>query len=247
METSILMALVEVTPRTLPTQENVETALQNGYAFYTDRYSLVEAFEQITTSYKNAVDSLSIAKRVAERDNVTDPKHLSVIFIKALAEKWYGREETLRWGDAILSVGDKRDFYEAICEYLDKKRDAYFKIINKDAQKITLTSSQINSYWVRPDYKKDLTVEVRVIDNRMTLQEFFNGLQSIVNTFYKEKITMNDVIDFYHLFSLYYDSKIEEVWSCNQQFVKRHEKYLKGLESDRFAEVFKRVKIKRIK
>ncbi|MGQ9706378.1 MAG: hypothetical protein ACUVWP_05155 [bacterium] len=60
------------------------------------------------------------------------------------------------------------------------------------------------------------------------------------------KLKINDVVDIYHLYSLYNDSRIIEVCSCNQEFVKRHEKYLRTMEE--FKDLFDDnvVKIKRI-
>ncbi len=90
-------------------------------------------------------------------------------------------------------------------------------------------------------------MKIKIVNNKYSLQDFFSELQPIINTVYREKVTINDVIDFYHLFSLYYAAGVAEVWSCNQNFVKRHEKYLENLNSNKFSEVFKNVRIKRIK
>jgi len=50
----------------------------------------------------------------------------------------------------------------------------------------------------------------------------------------------------FHLYSLYHDAKAREVWSCNQEFVKRHMRYLANLSG--FAELLdpNRVRIMRI-
>jgi len=248
LETSSLMPLMEITPRTLPLQNHLFDALDKGYKFVIDRYSVIEAQDQIKTSFENAKSSIIKAKEVSERGNIKSRRQLEITFIKALAENWYGRAETLRWSDCLLNIGENiDDFWSSLENSLNKKRDIYFQTLKNDVNEILIESSRIMSYWVRPTHRKDLSLKITVLDNRYSLENFFNELQPIVNTVYREKITINDVIDFYHLFSLYYDGGVKEVWSCNQNFVKRHEKYLKNLNSNKFSDVFRRVKIKRIK
>jgi len=106
LETSSIMPLLEVTPRTSPLQQNLKIVIQkNDIQFFTDLYSIKEASQQITTSFENAIKSLEKAIKTASIINTRDTKILSVIFIKSLCENWYGREETLRWSDVII---DKR-------------------------------------------------------------------------------------------------------------------------------------------
>lgn len=248
LETSSIMPLVEITPRTLPLQLHLLDAFRKGYKFVTDRYSVVEAQDQVKTSYENAKSSLMKAKEISGRDDITERRHLEITFIKALAENWYGRAETLRWSDCLLSIReDIEDFWSSLENSINKKREIYFQTLKNDVSEILIESSRIMSYWVSPSHSKDLSVKIKIIGNNSSLQDFFNELQPIVNNVYKEKITINDVIDFYHLFSLYYDGGVKEIWSCNQNFVKKHEKYLKNLNSNKFSEVFRNVKIKRIK
>lgn len=248
LETSSLLPLIEITPRTLPLQLQLFDALDKGYEFVTDRYSVIEAQDQIKISYENAKTSLKKAKEISERDNIKDRIHLQIVFIKTLAENWYGREETLRWSDCLLNVDENTvNFWVSLENSLYKKREFYSQSLRDDVNELLIDSSTIMSYWVSPIHKKGPSIKIKVINNRISLQDFFNQLQPIVNTVYKEKITINDIIDFYHLFSSHYDRGVKEVWSCNQKFVKRHEKYLKNLSSNKFSEVFRNVKIKRIK
>jgi len=247
LETSSLMPLLEITPRTLPLQKNIADGVNNGYEFFLDRYSIIEAREQILTSYKNALKSLSLAKNLTIRDNIKSIRQIVIVFIKTLAENWYGREETLRWSDVICDIERDDNFFDEISEALNKKKDYYLNLLKEDNQKIFIRSSDIKSYWVSPSHIKELAFEIIIIKNRISVQEFFEKLQPIINSVYKEKISLNDMIDFYHLYSLYYDGNINEIWSCNQNFVKRHERYLNNLDSNEFSEVFRLAKIRRIK
>src|SRR3989304_5828519 len=245
LETSSLMPLIEITPRTLPLQINLSDALKKGYKFITDRYSVIEAQDQIKTSYENAKNSLIKAKEISERDSIKGCKHCEVVFVKALAENWYGREETLRWSDCLLNINENTDdFWGSLENSLDEKRGVYFQTLKDDADEILIESSRIMSYWVRPAHGRELSIKIKIVNNKYSLQDFFSELQPIINTVYREKVTINDVIDFYHLFSLYHDAGVAEVWSCNQNFVKRHEKYLENLNSNKFSEVFKNVRIR---
>lgn len=85
------------------------------------------------------------------------------------------------------------------------------------------------------------------MSNNFSLEDFFKKLQSTINAAYMGTLKINDVVDIYHLYSLYNDGNIKEVWSCNQQFVRRHEKYLKTVEE--FKDLFDDnvVMIRRIK
>jgi len=88
LETSSIMPLLEVTPRTFPLQQNLKSIIQNNDTrFFTDRYSIEEASQQITTSFENAIKSLEKAIKTADIANTRDTKILSVIFIKSLCEK----------------------------------------------------------------------------------------------------------------------------------------------------------------
>ncbi len=148
LETSSLMPLIEITPRTLPLQINLSDALKKGYKFITDRYSVIEAQDQIKTSYENAKNSLIKAKEISERDSIKSCKHCEVVFVKSLAENWYGREETLRWSDCLWDINENTDdFWGSLENSLNEKRGVYFQTLKDDADEILIESSRIMSYW----------------------------------------------------------------------------------------------------
>lgn len=250
LETLSLMPLIELTPRTFPLQNSLSVAVENNTKFAIDRYSVTEARNQIQTSFDNALRSLAIAQQTIERDNISDISQMQMIFIKALAENWYGREETLRWCDALLKIkesNEQKTFLNALKDAITKKKEAYYEILRDNVSEITINADNMMSYWISPKCQKNFSISINIINNKELLQNFFAELQPILISVYKEKVTMNDVIDFYHLYSLYFDGNIKEVWSCNQNFVKKHEKYLKALNSDKFSRIFSEVKIRRIK
>ena len=248
LETSSIMPLLETTTRTLPLQREIKKALENGSRFKVDRYSITEAKQQILTSYENALRSFERAKQPAERRGIQDQTKLTNIFIKALAENWYGREETLRWSDASLEIcSDGATFFSELESNLNKKRECYLQILREDVSTLVIKASEIKSYWVSPEFETDLVVEVEVMENEKSLHSFFEMFQPIANSLYREKVTINDAIDLFHLFSLYHTGKIREIWSCNQNFVKRHDNYLRSLNDEHFSVLFKNTKIRRIK
>jgi hypothetical protein len=242
------MPLLETTTRTLPLQQEIRKALEKGARFKTDRYSITESRQQILTSYENALRSVEKAKQVADKQGIQDKAKLTIAFIKALAENWYGREETLRWSDTSLEIClDGATFFSELESNLNKKKGGYLQILSEDVSTLVIKASEIKSYWVSPEFESGLVVEVEVVENGKSLHDFFGMFQPIANSLYREKVTINDVIDLYHLFSLYHDGKIRETWSCNQNFVKRHEKYLKGLNDEIFSILFKDARVRRIK
>src|SRR3989344_1070110 len=233
LETSSIMPLLEVTPRTFPLQQNLKSIIQNNdIQFFTDRYSIKEASQQITTSFENAIKSLEKAIKTADMTNTHDTKILSVIFIKSLCENWYGREETLRWADVIIDnrfydIKNYNDFFTIIKENLLRKKDKYTSFLQINDGAISIDCKEIQSYWVNPP--------------------FIKKIQSDINSSFLGNTKINDIVDIYHLYSIYNDGKINEIWSCNQLFVKRHKKYLSSV--DEFKNLFDEslVKIKRIK
>jgi len=242
IETSSIMPLLEITPRTLPLQQHIKQ-LVGKYAvrFYTDYYSVKEATQQINTSFKSAERSIEKAKDIAERGKIMDAQTLSIIFVKSLAENWYGREETLRWSDVVICADFQKimspgDFFDALVRRIESKKQKYLSMLRVSDQCLDIDCKHIQSYWVTPSFTKELHIRIEVIPNKRSLEDFFRKLQSSMNTAYMERLRINDVIDIYHLYSLYYDGHITEVLSCNQQFVKRHEKYLKVVEE--FKDLF---------
>lgn len=252
LETSSIMPLLEITPRTLPLQQHIKKTIESyDVEFYTDLHSVEEATQQINTSVNNAVRSIEKAKLAAERLNIKDWQTLSIIFVKSLAENWYGREETLRWSDVIINdkfqkIQDPKEFFEALNQELENKKKKYLSLLKIKNQYMEINCEFIQSYWITPSFIKDVNIKIKVIPNNLSLEGFFKKLQSTVNAAYMGTLKVNDVVDIYHLYSLYNDGNIREVWSCNQQFVKRHEKYLKTVEE--FKDLFDNniVMIKRI-
>jgi hypothetical protein len=244
---------LETTPRTLPLQRHIkQTVDRYDVEFYTDLYSVKEACQQINTSFTNAVSSIEKAKIVAERLNVKDMQTLSIIFVKALSENWYGREETLRWSDAVIGdefqeIQNSKEFFEVLNHQIENKKQKYLSMLKIKNQHLDISCDYIQSYWITPLFTKNLSITIMVIPNSLSLEDLFKKLQSSVNAAYMGTLKINDVVDIYHLYSLYNDGNIKEVWSCNQQFVKKHEKYLKTVEE--FRDLFDKnaVTIKRIK
>jgi len=248
LETSSIMPLVETTTRTLPLQREIKKALGNGVKFKTDKYSIIEAKQQILTSYESAIKSLVKAKEIAQNKRIKTCQELVIIFVKTLAENWYGREETLRWSDVSLGISSGgATFFSELERNLNKKKEGYLQVLQENNSTLAIRESEIKSYWVSPEFEAKLTVEVEVVENRKELYSFFELFQQIANSLYREKVTINDVIDLYHLFSLYHDGKVREIWSCNQNFVRRHEGYLKDLDDQLFSILFRDTNIRRIK
>lgn len=252
LETSSIMPLLEISPRTLPLQQYIKEIIDRyDVEFYTDLYSVEEATQQINTSFNNAVRSIEKAKLVANRLNIEDRQTLSIIFIKSLAENWYGREETLRWSDIIINdkfqkIQNSKEFFEALNQELENKKEKYLSLLKVENRYMEINCESIQSYWITPLFIKNVNIRIKVIPNKLSLEEFFKKLQSTVNAAYMGTLKVNDVVDIYHLYSLYNNGNIREVWSCNQQFVKRHEKYLKTVEE--FKDLFDNriIMIKRI-
>jgi hypothetical protein len=253
LETSSIMPLIEITPRTLPLQKKIKEFMEKyEVKFYTDLHSVKEATQQINTSFNNAIKSVEKALVVAERLNINDPQYLTVIFIKCLSENWYGREETLRWSDVVINdklqqIQNYKEFFKTLKREIENKRQKYLSMLNVENKLLNIDCKNIQSYWITPSFIKDLHIKIKVITNKISIENFFQKIQSVMNTTYMGTLKINDVVDIYHLYSLYNDSNIKEVWSCNQQFVKRHKKYLQLV--DEFKDLFnsKIVTIKRIK
>lgn len=254
LETSSIMPLLETTSRTLPLQRHIKETIDryDVVEFYTDLYSIKEATQQINTSFNNAIRSVEKAKIVAERLNINDVQTLSIIFVKSLAENWYGREETLRWSDVVINdefqgIHDSEEFFKTLNQQMENKKQKYLSMLKIKNQCLDINCEYMQSYWITPLFTKDLRLKIKVIPNSLSLEDFFKKLQSTLNATYMRTLKINDVVDIYHLYSLYNDGNIKEVWSCNQQFVKRHEKYLKTVEE--FKDLFDDniVIIKRIK
>ena len=253
LETSSIMPLMETTTRTLPLQKKIKEIIEEyEVKFYTDLHSIKEATQQINTSYNNAIKSVEKALIVAERLNTNDPVSLTVIFIKSLSENWYGREETLRWSDIVTCDKLKhtqtyKDFFETVKKELENKKEKYLSMLVIENQYLDIDCKYIQSYWITPLFVRDTHIKIEVITNNISVENFFQKLQSVMNTAYMGTLKINDVVDIYHLYSLYNDANITEVWSCNQQFVKRHKKYLQSV--DEFKDLFNKniVTIKRIK
>ena len=112
---------------------------------------------------------------------------------------------------------------------------------------VSIDCKEIQSYWVNPPFIKELKFDIKVIDNNTPLEEFFLKIQSDIKSSFLGNTKINDIVDIYHLYSIYNDGNINEIWSCNQLFVKRHKKYLSSV--DEFKNLFDEslVKIKRIK
>jgi hypothetical protein len=249
LETSSIMPLAELTPRTRPLQDAISEV--GDVMFVTDRNSLEEAEEQIKKSYENALLSVDKTESVIKREEITDAERVKLIFVKALAETyWGGREETLRWADAVLireKVRGATEFIKILKTNLDAKFASYLNVFHAGPDKVWFRSSEIKAYWATPELRSDLDVQVRVIPNSKKHGELYELLQPLINSYYEENITMNDIKDLYHLYSLYYGADVREVWSCNQRFVKIHAKYLSGIPNKEFSDMFKNTKIARIK
>jgi hypothetical protein len=140
-----------------------------------------------------------------------------------------------------------KSFFEALKLRIENKKQKYLSMLKIENQCLSINCEDIQYYWITPLFIKDLKIEIRVIYNNLSLEDFFKKIQSTVNAAYMGTLKINDVVDIYHLYSLYNDGNIKEVWSCNQQFIKRHEKYLKTV--DEFKDLFDDniVTIKRIR
>lgn len=175
---------------------------------------------------------------------------MATLFAKCLAENWFGREETLRWVDCEIYplkaqlVGQL--FFNALRQRLLEKRSAYLEQLTMKEGTLIIDCHQILSYWASPPFTRELQICIRVTPNRLTLPDFFNQLQSQLYEAYRTKLRVSDVTDLFHLYSLYHDAKVTEVWSCNQAFAKRHERHLKFVPT--FADLFdpRKVRIVRI-
>lgn len=247
LETSSIMPLLEITPQTLPLQNNLAEALKEGYKLVTDKESVIEAKEQIRKSYEHAKKLILKASKVSREQGFGDRKQLEILFIKMLTEPYrYGREEALRWSDCLLNVNKKsEDFWRSLKRALKNKRETYFNILKPDANEISIKSSRILPYWASPKYRKDLLVKIAVIGNTISFQRFQEELTPIVKQFQGKRVSANDLKDFYHLISLYRDGRGNEILACDKDFVKKFERNADLLP--RKFRVFNNVEIKRIK
>ncbi|MFH1476413.1 MAG: hypothetical protein ABIH24_02820 [Verrucomicrobiota bacterium] len=253
LETSSIMPLLETTTRTLPLQQYVKkTTDRYNVEFITDSYSVTEATQQIIKSFDNAAGSIKKAKVVAERLNIKDMQTLTILFVKSLSENWYGREETLRWSDVVINekfkeMQNSEGFFQLLNQQIENKKQNYLAMLQIKNKHLNINCKHIQSYWITPVFIKDLDLKIKVIPNGLSLEDFFGKLQSAINFAHKETFKINDIVDIYHLYSIYNDANVKEIWSCNQLFVKRHEKYLKTVEE--FKDLFNDnlVTIKRIK
>jgi hypothetical protein len=165
LETSAIMPLLEVTPRTLPLQKRIQEVQQSisQVEFVTDSYSVEEARQQIEVSYTSALRSLDKTSLIPQRDKLSHPHLLAVTFVKCLAENWYGREETLRWSDCLLPVLTPsltyETFFDQVREALAFKRDAYLSVLKPDAEWLEIDCRHILPYWATPTFLTDLRIE----------------------------------------------------------------------------------------
>jgi len=159
LETSSIMPLLELTPRTFPLQREIKKAMRKNVKFVTDKYSVIEAKQQIIKSYESALRSLDKAKDIANRRRIQNKAELAIIFIKTLAENWYGREETLRWSDTTLGVSANGDeFFVELRDKIDKRKEDYLRILREDSDTLSIDASQMKSYWVSPEFEENLRI-----------------------------------------------------------------------------------------
>ncbi len=247
------MPLLEVTTRTLPLQQALRSAIQNCDArFVTDGYSVEEAKAQIELSFNNARQALAKTREVTKRLNLRTPMEIGYAFVKCLAEPIYGgRHETLRWADTLADAdGSWRqglDFLEQLERALAAKREDYAQKLCVQRGFLRINCRDIRSYWITPDFSRDLEISIEVVANSMNPTAFMDFLVSKSPKLREINIGINDMNDLYHLYSLIRGNGITEIWTCNQKFVKRHEEYLADIQA--FAYLFdpKQTKIVRIK
>jgi hypothetical protein len=256
LETSSILSLIEVAPGTLPLQNKIVNAASNGHVFVTDKESIEEALQQINKSYENAGAAIRKGKnRILERENITK-EQLKVIFIKALAENKWGREAVLRWGDCLLQMDkDAEDFWKSLEKAIDDKHGKYLKILKAGSDEISIDSSGILPYWVSPNHKEDLLIKIKVINNKTSFQEFSEKLLYVLGGSWvkskrdivvehnhnETKIKHNDIMDFYHVVSLF-DVGVREIWTCDEDFIKCTKKLLES-RPNRFHDIAEKVKI----
>ena len=157
LETSSIMPLLELTPRTFPLQREIKKAMRKNVKFVTDKYSVIEAKQQIIKSYESALRSLDKARDIAYRRRIQNKAELAIIFIKTLAENWYGREETLRWSDTTLGVSANGDeFFVELRDKISEKKESYLRILSSDT--LSIDASQMKSYWVSPEFEENLRI-----------------------------------------------------------------------------------------
>jgi hypothetical protein len=241
LETSSILPLVELTPRTLPLQKRLQEA---KCEFLTDKYSIQEANKQIEKSYERAVYSLNKAHTIVEKKNM-GPENFGVIFLKTLAENWWGREEALRWSDCVIGVENK-NFWLTLTNKLRKKFAIYKEILNPEARELSIDFSQILSYWATPErLEKKFVVKLKIVKNTLPLEKFEKRFKQLLGESAR-KIRHNDVMDFYHAYSLYKDGEISEIWTCDQNYLRGFRKLFKN-RTNEFSEVFENVRIIRIK
>lgn len=242
LESSSIMPLIEITPRTKPLQINIKKAINesnNKVEFFTDRYSLTEVRQQINKSFNNAIRSIEKSKILAEKIDLNNINRLMICVVKCLSEDYnYGRHETLRWSDVLYSgkiskYYNRNEFYETLNCEINKKKQKYLSLLPESQKTIYIDCKNIQPYWETPEYERDIKIKINIVNNEKSLEKFLEKFSKIMlkelNDAYMKKFKMNDVIDIYHLYSLFYDGGIKEIWSCNQKFVKEHEKYLKDI------------------
>ncbi|MGQ9706377.1 MAG: hypothetical protein ACUVWP_05150 [bacterium] len=151
LETSSIMPLLEITPRTLPLQKHIIKIIDNtiDVEFCTDLHSVEEATQQINTSFDVAIKSIEKAKEVVKRLKSNDILKLSIIFIKSLSENFIGgRMETLRWSDVIdndvfYSIKNSEDFFKVLKKQMENKKQKYLSMLEIKKQYLEINCKDI--------------------------------------------------------------------------------------------------------
>lgn len=244
------MPLIEITTRTQPLQREINEAIEvsdGNIQFITDKHSINEAKIQIQKSFNTAINSIKKSKNIANRHKFNNVNRLIISVIKCFAENYFsGRMETLRWSDVLYSeefnkVNDRDEFFKNLDESIEMKKNKYVSLLNGDKE-ININCKNIQPYWETPEYEDDFNIQIKIIQNKKKFENFFSLITQYLNEDLIRKIKINDTIDIYHLYSLYYDGNISEIWTCNQNFVKKHKKYLKNINE--FERLFSEDEVK---
>ncbi len=249
LDSSSLMALIEVTTKTALLQDKIQAALNDsdqGVEFMTDAESVEDARQKVLESYERACDSLDKAARVTQKTNRTEMPDLLILSIKCLAEDFPGTE-VFRWSDTLKGHLDKDDFFAHVKTSIGIKKEAYLSALATTDGMLTLRSDVIQPYRVIESELLPLTVHVKVIDNKTSwpdyLKEFEEMFKKIMRKNIPSRTSVRKIRDIYHLHSLV-DAQIDELWLCQGDFANRYLRYLRNKSP--LAEILKKVKLERL-
>ena len=250
LETSSLMALVEVTSKTPLLQEQIQNALNESggeVELVTDAASVEEARQKVLLSYERALGNIDKARRVADQTNLTDISELVILSIKCLNQNF--TDDIPRWSDTLtpyMGRSTPNEFFEGVKTSLEAKKEAYLSLLTAKNEKLKLASDKIQPYTVIEFGPLEFNLEVKVEPNNMAWPDFLNFFEDLQKKSkrWPARKSISKIMDIYHLYSLY-EAGINELWVCDSSFAARYLRNLNYIPP--FTEILKKFNLVRIR